>query len=153
MVIDKELIKIINCSSTHKVISTVNPDGTPHVVFKNSIYVNREGNIIVCEIIENSVTNRNMVNSIWFNKKISFNFLSEDNRSYLIRGVPMRAIISGKEFEKYYQYINDLYGNIDLSTVWIVCPEFINEETLEKRRIEEMNKHKIINHLDRLLIN
>ncbi len=151
IIFNQEIIECINNPNTLKVIATINNKGIPHVTFKDSISVNENGEIVLCEIIDSSVTNKNLVYSIWFGRSVSINILGINRKSYLIEGIPVRAIIAGKEFQKYYFYMQKKYGNIDLSTVWIIEPQWVKEETLEKRLIEEENKHPIINHLDRIL--
>ncbi len=150
-IFNREIIESFNSPNTLKVIATTNDKGIPHVAFKDSISINENGEIVLCEIIDSSVTNKNLVYSIWFNRKVSINILGIDKKSYLIEGIPVRAIISGKEFQRYYLYMQRKYGNIDLSTVWIIQPQLIKEETLEMRIMEEKCKHPIINHLDRIL--
>lgn len=152
VILSEKVIDIFNNSNTYKVIATVNSDGIPHVTFKDLISINKNGEIVLCEIIDSSITNKNLVYSIWFNKKIAITLLARNNDSYLIEGIPVRAIVAGREFQRYYLYVKEKYGNIDLSTVWIIQPQLIREETLEKRREEEAYKHPIVNHLDRLII-
>lgn len=143
--------EIINDPETCKVVATVNKDGEVHAVFKDNVFANDDDQIILCEIIESSITNKNLVNSIWFEKKVCFNFLTPGRESYLILCRPIRVAISGKEFQYYYRQIKDVYGDIDLSGVWIFQVTEIKKESLKERWIEEQECHPIVKHLDRIL--
>lgn len=149
--LDDKLRAIINKKETYKVIATIGMDEEVHAVFKENIYANSNDEIILCEIIESSVTNKNLVNSIWFNKIVCFNFLTPDHESYLIRCRPTRVIVSGKEFQYYYNMIEEKYGSIDLSAIWFFQVVEVKNVSLKKRWIEEQRSHPIIKHLDRIL--
>jgi len=133
-----------------KVLASTDAEGIPHLAFKNSLQINDEGKIVFLEIIESSQTNKNLVSSIWFNRKIAINILAQDKRSYQIKGTPIKAIISGQVFEKYYLDVREKFGDIDLSTVWIIEPEELREETFSVRREIEEKEHPLLRHLDRL---
>lgn len=149
--ITEEVKKILNSENSIKVLATVDKEGIPHVAFKNSIHVNEDGYIEYLELIESSRTNKNMVYSIWFGKTVIINVL-EGKRSFLIRGIPYRSIIAGREFEKAYCRVQEKKGKIDLGAVWLIEPIEIIEETFEKRRVEEEEAHPILKHLDRLVV-
>ena len=146
--ISNEVKEIINSPDTLKVLATVSREGVPHVVFKGSIKVNEEGLIEYLEIIESSQTNKNMVNSIWFNKTVAINVF-QNKRSFQIKGKVKQSIIAGRKFEERYIQIKEK-KNVDLSAIYLIEPEEIQEESFEKRRLEELEKHPILQHLDRL---
>ncbi len=151
MIICDEIRMRFNSSGTKKVIATVSEKGDVHVTFKDMLFIDYEGNIILLEILEKSITNRNLVYSIWFKKIIAMNALMEDGDSFHIRAIPVRAIVSGKEFEKYYGILQKEMGDVDLSTVWVFKIVEISEKTLKKRIEEDEIKYPIIKHLDRML--
>ncbi|MDR2922209.1 MAG: hypothetical protein LBU85_02560 [Treponema sp.] len=131
-----------------KALASVGRDGRPHVVFKGSLTVDN-GNIRFFELIETSQTNKNLTYSLWFGKEVAINVI-KDRTSFLIRGVPVRAIVSGKEFEEAYVQIKNKLGNDrDLSTVWIIKPTEVSEETFSVRQDEEREKYPLVGHLDR----
>lgn len=136
---------------SRKVLATVDREGNPHAVFKDSLNVTEAGYLTYWELIETSRTNKNMVYSIWFHKPVTVS-VTDGTTGYQIKGIPYRSIIAGKEFEKEYRKVQELYGNVDLSAVWLIEPVEIVEETLEKRRTEEEEKHPILRHLDRLVV-
>lgn len=146
-----KIIKLINDKDTIKVLSTVDKDNVPHTVFKSFLKVDDSGNIIYLELIESSITNNNMVNSIWFKKKVSITIKSKNNESYQIKGVPVKAEISGQLFKKYYKFVKENIEDGDLSTVWVIEPEEIRNETYSYRKKQEEEKHPLLIHLDRLV--
>lgn len=149
--ISNELIHIMNNASTIKVISTLDRNGNPHVVFKDAVFMREDGMIVLIERLESSITNENLVKSIRFNNVIALNILSvEDKISFMIQGILERAIIYGKEFQKYYIQMKKIYGNIDISTIWLIRPLSIQEKTLQKRINEEKKDHPMLMHLDQI---
>ena len=148
--IHDELKSLCKNPNTIKVLATTSKEGEVHASYKESIHFNEEGAIQYYELIETSQTNKNMVASIWFKKQVAINILGEDGRSYLIKGLPKKAIISGKEFQKYYEIVQQGNAENDLSAVWVIEPIDIVEKSYEKRRDEERQKHPLLHHLDRL---
>lgn len=147
--LDKEVVDVINDEKTVKVLATTNKEGNVHVVFKGSLNVGDDGNIIYLEFIESSITNSNMVHSIWFNGEVTIAVKGEKGESYEIKGVPERALISGPVFEKYYKQAAQKDPTLDLSTVWIIEPKSIRNQSFKKRKQEEEEKHPILAHVDR----
>ncbi|MDR3299781.1 MAG: hypothetical protein LBU43_07220 [Candidatus Accumulibacter sp.] len=138
-------------SSSLKALASVDKNGNPHVVFKGSISLDEtERNLQYLEIVETSQTNRNLVYSIWFKKKVAINVLTADGKSWQIKGVPVKAHISGPEFERQYVKLQELMGaDADLSTVWIIEPVEETGQTLQIRVAEERARYPLIGHLDR----
>lgn len=151
MIISEDIKIILNDYGTKKVIATVNEEGIVHVTFKNMIFIDPNDTIILLEILEKSITNQNLVYSIWFNKTVAINFLSRDGKSFHVQALPKRAIVSGKEFEEYYKMVQKQMGDVDLSTVWLFEILEVKENTLTKQIEEHKIKYPIINHLDRLM--
>lgn len=149
--LSKDIKDLFLDKDTIKVLASTNAEGIPHLVFKNSVHVNDEGKIIFLEIIDSSITNKNLVSSIWFNRKIAINILAKDKRSYQIKGTPIKAIIAGAIFQKYYIEVQKEFGDCDLSTVWVIDPEEVREETFSVRREKEEREHPLLRHLDRLI--
>lgn len=149
VVIGDELRALIEDKDTIKVIATVDREGRPHVVYKDLLHINQDGNLVLYELIESSQTNKNLVSSIWFKKKVAINIVGKDKSSYQIKGTPYRAIIAGREFQKHYELVQEQLGNIDLSTVWVIEPEEVIEQTFDKRRQDEEKAHPLLGHLDR----
>ncbi|MBR6222925.1 MAG: pyridoxamine 5'-phosphate oxidase family protein [Lachnospiraceae bacterium] len=151
-IISKELKDIIADPNTLKVLATVDKNGVPHVVFKGSFHVNEEGNLVFYEVLESAQSNKNLVHSIWFDKKVAINILSADKQSFEIVGKPLKSITAGREFEKTYIALRESKGDIDLAAIWIIEPEQIKNETFSVRVSEDEEKYPILKHLDRLFV-
>lgn len=152
VVIGDGLRALLQDKNTIKAIATVDREGRPHVVYKDSLHINNEGNLVFYELIESSQTNKNLVASIWFKQKVAVNILGNDKTSYQIKGTPYKAIIAGREFQKHYELVQEQLGIMDLSTVWVIEPEEVIEETFEKRRQEEEKARPLLGHLDRWVV-
>jgi len=135
-------------SESKKALASVGRDGAIHVTYKGSLGF-ADGNLRFFELLETSQTNKNLTYSLWFGKEVAVNVI-KDKTSFLIRGLPVRAIISGKEFEEVYIQIRNKFGaDRDLSTIWIIKPTYVSEETFSVRQAEEREKYPLIGHLDR----
>jgi hypothetical protein len=158
MTLDAKIIDLINDKNTIKAVATTDRNGIVHIVFKGLVSVdtdNHGGTIRFLELNETSQTNKNMTYSLWFKKTVSINILSagitdSERKSYQIKGIPVKALICGKEFEESYRMVREYFGaDADLSTIWIVEPQEIREETASIRRQAERKDYPLIGHLDR----
>jgi hypothetical protein len=149
-ILNDDIKQILADSGTIAALATTGRDGLVHVAFKQSFSYREDGNLEYDEMIETSQTNQNLVYSIWFGKTVSISVLARSNRSYFITGRPVRAIISGREFREHYIAIREKLGDVDLSAVWVIEPISMQEQSLEKRRLEEEQSHPLLRHLDRL---
>lgn len=149
--LQREVIELLNRPDSIKVLATTDKEGNPHVVFKGSIRAEENGYITYYELIETSQTNKNMVNSIWFNRQVAVNVFG-NGVSYQIKGIPYRAIIAGQEFEEAYKRVRARSEDGDLSAVWLIEPQQVIEESFRKRKAEEEEAHPILKHLDRLVV-
>jgi hypothetical protein len=143
-----EVLALLDDPDCTKILCCVDDEGAPYPAVKGSLQSENE-NILYLEFIESSKTNRYMTRSLWFDKKVSVLILTPDKKSFLISARPVRAVVSGKYFQKYYNQASEKYG-LDLSTVWILKPESITEQTLQKRVEEEAEARSYFIHLDRL---
>jgi hypothetical protein len=147
-----DIKSVINDPLSVKVLASVDRNGMVHAVFKESITADEDGNIYFFELNETSQTNKNMTYSLWFKRSVSVNILTRDKKSYQIKGVPVRVVICGLEFEKAYVTVRERLGDgADLSAIWVIQPDEIREETPLVRRAEEREKYPLIGHLDRFL--
>lgn len=146
----EEIITLLRDPATVKVLATTGKDGVPHAVFKGSIHVDDEGNLVSLEMIESSKSNANLVHSLWFGREVAVGIRSQDGTSYEIIGKPERCIISGPVFEKYYRDIRSKLGDVDLAAVWLISPTQIKNETFKIRSEQEAAAHPLFLHLDRI---
>ena len=145
-----EVIAIINDSETVKVLATVDQDGNPRATFKQSLAVGEDGNLFFLELLESSQSNRNLVRSIWFNRKVTVTVRGKTGQSYQIKGRPVRNIIAGPVFEQKYVEVRERLGDVDLAGIWIIEPEEISDQTYKARKATEEAAHPFFLHLDRI---
>lgn len=149
-ILKDEEIRLINDPESVKVLATVDREGVPHAVFKGSLHVNEAGQLEYYDLIESSQTNKNMVTAIWFHKTVTA-VIKKGNESIQVKGIPQRAVISGREFEKVYTELRKDGRDIDLSTIWRIEPTEVRRQTFEYRKETEEKAHPILKHLDRLV--
>lgn len=145
-----EIKQAIQDKDTIKVLATTDRNGVPHVVFKGSLHIDENGDIVFYEILESSQTNRNMVAGIWFHQTVAVNILTKEKKSYQIKGSIKKAVTAGRKFEKVYQSIREKLGDVDLSTIWTIEPKEWKEETFQTRVEEDEAVYPLLKHLDRV---
>lgn len=149
-----DLVALINDPRTTKLLATVDSEGTPHVVFKDSLHVPAEtgdatNEIHLLEFLESSTTGKNLVRSIWFDRPLSIALRGADGREIQIKGRAVRLHHSGPLFQQHYTRL--LERDIDLAGVWVIAPESVSDQHPEHRRAEEAAAHPGFIHLDRIL--
>lgn len=150
-VITEEIENYIKQPTTLKSIATVSREGIPHVAYKGSLHI-EEGKFVFYDMIQSSQTNKNLVHAIWYEKQVAINILTEDKRSFLIIGNPIKSVTAGKYFEKIYVELQEKRGKeTDLNAIWYIQPISIREESYLKRKEEEETKYPYIKHLDRIV--
>ncbi len=146
----QSIAKLLEDKSTVKVLATSDENGNPHVVVKQSIHADEEGNLVSLELLESSRSNKNLVRSIWFGRNVAVLVCGEDGTSYQIKGRPVKAHIAGPVFRKYYTKAREMQNDADLAAVWIITPIEVTEQTLSIRKAEEEAARPYFIHLDRL---
>jgi len=133
------------------VIGSISKEGLPHVTVKNTIFL-KDGRIGFYELLEKSQTQKNLVYSLWFNKTVAINIITKDRKSYQIKGIPYKAIVSGHKFEEAYIHVQETIGDgIDLSAIWLIDINSVEEETFSVKRNELETEFPFEVHLDRLI--
>lgn len=148
-ILTEQIQALLQDSQVTKVLATTDTKGFPHITLDNTISTNDKGQIIYLELIETSQTNTNLVNSIWFKRKVAVQ-LSNDDKVYLIKGYPVYSIICGPVFEHYYKLSMQRNPEYDLSTVWVIDPEEVIDDSYTARKDKEQREHPLVHHLDRL---
>lgn len=151
-ILNEKLISDINNPATLKSVTAVLKSGVPHTVYKGSLHINDDGNIEFNDIFESSKINEALVYSIWFDKYITVNILTEDKRSYEIIGKPLLSITQGKYFEEVYKRLK-YEKDSDLNAIWIVEPLELREETFFVRKENQEKEYPFLKHLDRVVKN
>lgn len=145
----QEIIELLNDPESTKVLGTIGDDGFPHLAVKQSLRF-EDGNLIYLELLESSRASRNMVRSIWFDRKVSVSIRGKDNRCYQIKGKPVKAHIAGPVFRRHYEAVRDRFRDVDLAAVWVIEPELVMDQSFSVRKQQEAAKFPYFNHLDRL---
>ena len=122
--------------------------GVPHTVYKGSLHVNDEGDIVFYDILESSKINEALVYSIWFEKLITVNILTEDRRSFEIIGRVKESITQGRKFEEVYKKLKQDRDN-DLNAIWVIEPIDVRNESFAYRKSEQERIYPFLKHLDR----
>lgn len=148
--LDQEIAELLEDKETVKVLATSDAKGNPHAVANQSFQLDEDGRVIYLELLESSQTNKDLVRSIWFGRKVALALRGRDGRSYQIKGKPVRAIVSGPVFQKHYVSVREKLGDVDLAAVWIIEPEEVINESYPVRKAHEEATRPYFSHLDRL---
>jgi len=148
--INEKLALLLDKADTIKLLVTTNEQGIPHAVVKNSLRLAKDNHLIYLELLESSHTNSNMVRSIWFDHSITIAIVGTNGESYQIKGKPIKAIVNGHTFRKYYKELREEQGDVDLAAVWIIKPYEILDQSFPVRRCQEETNRPYFKHLDRL---
>ncbi len=148
--LNKEVIDLLGRDDSTKVLATVNEHGYPHAAAKPFIRVDDDGNLLYLELVESSRTQKNLVASIWFDRKVSISVSNGKGQNWQIKGKPVKTLITGPLFLQHYQDVRRRLGDVDLSAVWVIEPEEVVNENLSVRQAEEERAHPLFRHLDRL---
>ncbi len=150
--LEQKILTLLDDIGTVKVVATVGEDGTPHAVVSPFLQWDEDGRLIHLELLETSPTNRNLLRSLWFDRNVAVNLSGKDGRNFLIKGKPVKALISGPIFSRYYEQVRQKLGDADLAAVWFIEPGQVVNETYAERKIEEETEYPFSIHLDRLLV-
>ncbi|MDR2111597.1 MAG: hypothetical protein LBQ62_00595 [Candidatus Accumulibacter sp.] len=144
-----EILELLNDEASVKILVTVDEHGLPHPAVKSSLrYCG--GEVIYLEYLESSRTNRGMTRSLWYEKDVVILLARPGEKSFVIVAHPVRALVCGKEFQRYYEEVQRERGDFDLAAVWIMKPLAVTDQSLDVRVAEETARHPHFMHLDRL---
>lgn len=149
-VISEELKTEILQSATLKSVTAVLKSGIPHTAYKGSLHVDEDGKIRFYDIFESSKINEALVYSIWFDKYVTVNILTENKKSYEIIGKPERSITQGRVFEEVYKHLKAEKG-ADLNAIWVIEPLEIHEQTFLARKKQQEEEYPFLKHLDQAI--
>lgn len=149
---NEEVIRLLNDEDTVKVLATVDADGSPHAVVKQSLSVGDDSTIVYLELLESSRTNKNLVRALWFGGRVSV-ALRNGTASYQIKGRPLRTHVAGPVFQREYVRIREKLGDVDLAAVWVIEPAEAIDQSWLTRKQQEDAAHPHFVHLDRIRAN
>jgi hypothetical protein len=147
----QELKTLLEDKNAVKILGTVDGDGIPHVVFKDSITLLEDGTLAYAEELDSSQANKNMVRGIWFDKLVSIT-VGKADKCYQVKARPVKCAIVGPLFSRFLARAKEQRGaDADVQSVWIVAPVHCRNQSREVRLEEERKKDPYYNvHLDRL---
>jgi hypothetical protein len=147
--LDEAVFRLIQDKDSRKIIGSAGKDGALDLSVAQSLFIDSDGNIRYFELLEHSRTNQNLTYSLWFNRVVSILVIGADDRSCEVIGTPIRAIITGEDFEEAYIKTQNLYGEeTTLSTVWVIRPESVRDKRYAVQKAEQHEKHPFISFLD-----
>lgn len=156
----QSIISLLRDATTIKALATVSKQGVPHVTVDPAITVDEKGNLLYLEFFENSESNVNLINSLWFKRQAAIYVTKQEESdptepassaaSWQIRGIPTHSVISGPLFEQCYREALAKDQEADLSTVWIIRPVEVIDESRSFKKQQQKENHPLIMHLDHL---
>lgn len=147
--LDSELLSLLHDEGTVKAVATVDATGAPYVAHSRFL-IAEEGELVHLELLETSATNKNLLRTLWFGGRVSVTVAAADGRSWVVRGRPRKAVVTGPVFRRWYEHVRERLPDADLSAVWLIRPEEAVQETYEVRKAEEEQQFPFYIHLDRL---
>ncbi|MDQ0204682.1 hypothetical protein [Pectinatus haikarae] len=151
MLLNPKVYELLKKESTIKILSTINENNQIHTVIKDSLQI-CDDQLLYLEYLESSTTNRNLTFSMWFKNSVTVLILSENKTSYQINVTPVKCIVSGPVFQKFYTETLQKHNDTDLAAIWIFEPDAVVNETLSVRQKEERAQRPYFKHLDRLAL-
>jgi hypothetical protein len=147
-----ELLEVLAHPATHKVIATIDEDGSPHAVPSPFLHARPDGQLVHFELLETSATNRNLLRGLWFDRKLAVTVVGTLGQTFVIKALPAKAEISGPAFSRAFETVRSVLADADLAAVWLLRPHAIVDETYATRRRNEEERFPFSIHLDRLLV-
>lgn len=151
--ISDTLKKVLENEQLVRVIISNGKEGKVHGSRIHKLSVLDNGSILYFEYLESSLTNKNLIYSLWFDKEIEIFAEDEASHSFIVRGIPKKALIEGALFEAEYRKVQEKFnGQVDLSAIWeIEVIGVMNTDLLELSR-KEQEAYPMIQHLDRIAV-
>lgn len=149
-ILSAEVIELINDPETTKVLATIDGEGRPHVVVRNSLHVGDDGGIHLLELLETSATGRNLLGSLWFDRKVAIGLEGKDGRHVQIKGRPVKSLVSGPIYLRHYLQVRERLGDVDLAAVWIIEADEVRDENFATHKARQDAERPTFIHLDRL---
>ena len=147
-----ELLEVLAHPATHKVVATIDEDGSPHAVPSPFLHARPDGLLVHFELLETSATNRNLLRGLWFDRKLAVTLVGALGKTFVIKAVPAKAEISGPAFSQAFEAVRSVLGDADLAAVWLLRPLAVVDETYTRRKRDEEERYPFSIHLDRLLL-
>lgn len=134
------------------VIATTDENGTPHATPSPFLQLAGDGRLIHLELWETSATGRNLLRGLWFDRPAAVTLMAGDGRTFVLQVKPVKVLITGPLFSRYYREVRARLGDVDLAGVWYLEPLGGSDETHAVRLAEEEQRSPFYVHLDRLTV-
>ncbi|HWQ77674.1 MAG TPA: hypothetical protein VN381_02600 [Anaerovoracaceae bacterium] len=149
----QELIELLDKPDSVKVLGTLNADGSPRLAINKSLTTLDGKTLILSEELEKTLSNKNLVRSIWFDKRVSV-YISNGPVAYEVRASVNRCFIIGGQFVEMLTRARKEYGpDADITDAWELIPREVVNVSPEVVRREQQLLHPFLDiHLDRASI-
>jgi len=134
------------------VVTAADGAGEPALAHTTGLEVDADGFLVYPECFESSRINQNLTRSLWFDRRIAVLVLDPEHGPIELRGIPRRAIISGKRFEAAYRAAQAAQPDTDLSTLWLIEVQEAVSRSRAARQQDQDTHHAIVAHLDRFAV-
>lgn len=149
--LNDDVKKILTDPATVAVISAVGKDGNPYSQVPHKIGLWEDGRISVHQLLEKSPLQKNLVYSLWFDKRVSLLLAAKDGSSYHLYLKPYQALVAGRDFTREYQQVLAEFGeDADLSTVWLFDVESAVSASYADEQAAEKKDHPYLYHMDHI---
>jgi predicted pyridoxine 5'-phosphate oxidase superfamily flavin-nucleotide-binding protein len=144
--------ELLEDPATVGTIATLDESGAPHAVPSPFMHIDADGRLIHLELLETSLTHRNLLRSIWFDRPVTVSLSGTGGSVTVVKGRVHKVHVSGPLFSSYYRDVREQLGDADLAGVWLIDPHEVIDETYALRKVREEELHPFFRHLDRLAI-
>src|SRR5690349_2423960 len=93
--LDQETRDLLADPTTIGIIATTDGEGSPQVSVSRYLKADEEGRLVHLELLESSPTTRNLLRSLWFDRKVAVLLQGKEGQSRVIRGRAIKTHISG----------------------------------------------------------
>lgn len=145
-----EVVDLINDQSAVKVLITTSETGTPHAVVTDFLENGENGTILYLEPLESSLSNKNLVGSIWFDRALAIALSSSNRQRFQVTGRPIRAYVAGPVFQRHYDAFRERFGDVDLAAIWVIKPEAVEDQDFARAKRRQEATRPFLQHLDRI---
>lgn len=133
-----------------KLIGTIDEAGTPHLEEVPTLTLDKDGYLVLLEENEYSRTNRNLVGSLWFTRKVTVYVRHSPTHQFQAIAKPYKVLITGSVFEQHYREVRAAKPDAKLSAVWLLEVEHVSDENFKVRQARDEAGRLALTHLDQI---
>src|ERR1035438_1642509 len=94
--LDARLIELAGDPAATKAIATTDPHGVPHIAPAPWLRLTDEGEFVHPELHLASISNQNLMHSLWFNRMIAISIAGQKLQQWHITGIPVKLTCAGQ---------------------------------------------------------